>query len=42
MSAVGLEPLCVIFPITFYTDVIHEAAPLLFEQVFTPFNAVEE
>ncbi len=42
MCAVGLEPLCVVFAVTFYTDIVHKGAPLLLEKIFAPLNTVEK
>ena len=42
MGAVGLEPLSVVFSVTFYTDIVHKGSPLLLEQIFAPLNTIEE
>ena len=42
MGAVSLEPLGIVFAVTFYADVVHEVAPLLLEKVFTALNTIEK
>ena len=42
MGSVSLEPLGIILAVTLNAYIVHEVAPLLFEEVFASLNTIKE